>query len=166
MKIAAEDKICQGCALGDLKALKHSTSSRTPESVVGALVYSDVFGPYPYPSIAGNRYFLVFLDEASGYIATYFTKSTTSEAIREALNDMVTLMGRGGIRALRTDNASYWHGAVKAYCRTHNIRQEFSPPYSHQSAGAAERAIGRVPQLCRKLVAVAQCPCELWPYAV
>ena len=162
----AQDSICSGCAEGDLKALRHVASKRPKETQVGALVYSDVFGPYPVYSLNRHRYFVVFLDAASGFLATFFTRSTHSQAIRDALNDFVTLVGRGGIRALRTDNASYWHGAVRDYCRGRNIRQEFSPPYSHQSAGAAERAIGRITQLTRKLVAAANCPCEFWPYAV
>ena len=104
--VVAEDTICPGCSEGDLKALRHVKSKRPHATEVGALVYSDVFGPYPIPSLNRHRYFLVFLDDASGYIATYFTRTTSSQAMRDALNDFVTLVGRGGIRALRTDNAS------------------------------------------------------------
>ena len=164
--VIVEDKICTGCAEGDMQALRHKKSERRHETEVGALVYSDVFGPYPYPSLARHRYFVVFLDDASGYIATFFLRNVLSSALTEALNDYVTLLGKTQIRALRTDNTSYWKGHVRDFCRVRNIRQEFSPPYSHQSAGAAERAIGRVTQLCRKLVATTHTPCEFWPYAI
>ena len=93
----AQDSICSGCAEGDLKALRHVASKRPKETQVGALVYSDVFGPYPVYSLNRHRYFVVFLDAASGFLATFFTRSTHSQAIAEALNDFVTLVGHSNI---------------------------------------------------------------------
>ena len=92
--VIVEDKICTGCAEGDMQALRHKKSERRHETEVGALVYSDVFGPYPYPSLARHRYFVVFLDDASGYIATFFLRNVLSSALTEALNDYVTLLGK------------------------------------------------------------------------
>ena len=133
---------------------------------MGTLVYADLFGPYTFPSFGKARYFVVFLDNASGHVATFFLKTQKGAEITSALNEYITLMGKGCIKALRTDNARYWAGSVGDFCATHNIRQEFPPPYSHQSAGAAERAIGNITQLCRKITAETNPPCEFWTYAI
>ena len=114
-------------------------------------IYADLFGPYPFSSIGQSKYFVCYSDDASGYLATYFLKSQKSSEIVSSLNDFITHLGKGCIPRLRTDNAKYWHGDMRNFCQTHNIQQEFSPPYSHQSAGSAERAIGKITQLCGKL---------------
>ena len=44
---------------GDLKALSHKSSKRKHHTVVGNLVYSDVFGPFPFPSLSRRKYFIV-----------------------------------------------------------------------------------------------------------
>ena len=157
--------ICEGCT-GDLRALPHKASERIKSTVVGALIYADLFGPYPFSSIGQSKYFVCYSDDASGYLATYFLKSQKSSEIVSSLNDFITHLGKGCIRRLRTDNAKYWHGDMRNFCQTHNIQQEFSPPYSHQSAGSAERAIGKITQLCRKLTATTNPPCEFWCYAI
>ena len=71
------------------------SSKRKHHTVVGTLVYADLFGPYTFPSFGKARYFVVFLDDASGHVATFFLKTQKGAEITSALNEYITLMGKG-----------------------------------------------------------------------
>ena len=57
--------------------------SKTPFKLVGEIrlvrklqcVHSDVCGPMPTQSIAGNKYFVTFIDDCSRYCKVYFMKN-------------------------------------------------------------------------------------------
>ena len=76
VKVSPEDSFfCESCQFGKSHRLpfkKHGESNL--ELKVGEFIHSDVCGPFSQESIGGARYFLSFIDEASGYRHVYFLR--------------------------------------------------------------------------------------------
>lgn len=73
-KIVLPGRECETCIAGKQtrKSFKTELSMRAKECL--GVVYSDVCGPIEVPTVAGNRYFISFVDEFSRMILGIFDK--------------------------------------------------------------------------------------------
>ncbi|KAJ9545281.1 hypothetical protein OSB04_024988 [Centaurea solstitialis] len=71
--VSSESISCLSCKLGKRHALpfeNHEFTSALPFD----LIHSDVWGPAPYPSVGGARYFVIFVDDHTQFTWIYLMK--------------------------------------------------------------------------------------------
>lgn len=73
-EIVLPEKVCETCMVR--KQMRKSFKTHLSMSVKDCLgaVHSDICGPTEVPTIAGNRYFITFIDEYSRMIWVYLVK--------------------------------------------------------------------------------------------
>jgi hypothetical protein len=65
--------ICSGCAKGKMHRLSFS-DGRRKTCIIEELIHSDVCRPMSYTSIEGERYFFIYKDDFSGFVAVYLIR--------------------------------------------------------------------------------------------
>jgi len=131
---------CDACS----KA-KQTRSPRSPIPRVARekldLIHTDLCGPFPSPSYGGSLYYITFVDDATRATWVRFLKrkSDTSQCIKDLVKEMETQHGKT-IKAFRSDNGGeYISKELMAWFNSKGILHEFTPPYSPESNGVAER---------------------------
>ena len=117
-------------------------------------IHSDVWGSAPQSSLKGQRYFLIFVDEASQYTWTYFltAKSEVALTVRHFCAMIHTQFGRG-IQRFRSDNArDFVNLDLTSYFAERGILHETFCVATPEHNGMAERRIGYVTSTARTLL--------------
>ena len=70
-------KSCNYCLFGKQHRVSFKTSSERKSNILD-LVYSDVCGPMEIESIGGNKYFVIFIDDASRKSWVYILSGVSS----------------------------------------------------------------------------------------
>ena len=71
--VSIENFDCISCQLGKQPALPFSTSESISTDIFD-LIHSDVLGPSSVSTIGGSRYFVIFVDDYSGYSWIFYIK--------------------------------------------------------------------------------------------
>jgi len=106
----------------------------------GDLVHIDTWGPYAIPGLKGERYFILYTDDATRYTWVDFliTKDGVAPVSTERLRRIETTHNIK-IRRIRTDN-EYLQLIFSRYCADNGITHENTVPYAHHQVGVGERA--------------------------
>lgn len=154
---------CVGCAHG-----KHQRSSfptgRTRATHTGQLIHSDLCGPMERATPNGSLYFVLFIDDYSGWRFIYFLKAK-SEAADRFMELIHTIRGATGnlVCTLRTENGGEWSStAFATWLNRKGIRHETSAPYTPQQDGVSERGIRTVTEGTRSCIHDYQLTSEPW----
>ena len=70
------------------------------------------------------------------------------------------------LKCLRSDNGGEYRGLFEAYCRTHGIKLEKTPPKTPQLNGVAERMNRTIVEKVRCMLSHANLPKSFWGEAV
>lgn len=129
------------------------------------LLCSDVWGPAPFVSIDGYRYYVIFYDHYSKYSWLYFLKQKSDVLpIFIQFRTLVEKYFGLPIKNFQSD----WGGefqSLTSYLRQNGITQRVSCPYTPEQNGCAERKHRHVVELGRSLLNHAAVPYEYWTYA-
>jgi len=158
---------CEGCQFGRMVKKSFGTPT-SKETIPGVSIHSDVCGPYPVKSVGGSRYFMVFKCEATAFRAVYFMKEKTQalKCLKQFIID-VSSKTNWKIKRLRTDNGKeYVNSLFKEYLIQKGIKHEFSPPYTPQMNGMAEREIRTLCEMSKSMLKSKDLPNTLWSEAV
>uniref|UniRef100_H3GUW4 Integrase catalytic domain-containing protein n=1 Tax=Phytophthora ramorum TaxID=164328 RepID=H3GUW4_PHYRM len=148
-------ELCDGCALGKQTRVSYMKSSPNRAKHVLEVVHSDVCGSMQTPTFGGKRYFVAFIDDKSHFCVVYLlrNKSEVAAKFAEFVAFAETQTGKR-VQTLRSDNGGeYTSGAMAKFCADRGIVQKFTPPYTPQLNGVAER-------MNRTLVECARCMLE------
>lgn len=145
------------------------------------LVHTDLSGPIDPIAKDGFRYAIVFTDDYSSNMFTYFLreKSDATRATEKFLAD-ITPYGKvktlsfhedifpsGEIKRVRSDNGGEFTSQEFGDLLTKNkIKHEKSAPYSPHQNGTAERSWRTLFEMARSLLLEGGLPKNLWTYAV
>lgn len=119
-----------------------ATESTTPHNRRRLdLIYSDLCGPFPIPSLGGSIYYISFIDDVTRVTWVQFLKrkSDASTIIKNFTLEMETQYD-AHIKAFQTDNGGeYINHDLLAFFKSKGIKHRLTPPYSPESNGVAER---------------------------
>ncbi len=181
MKITAKDKFdCETCIL----AKQMNTRSREPDiraTKPFELVHTDLAGPIDPVAKDGFRYVIIFTDDYSGCLFTYFLKekSDAVKATEKFLTDISPygkvktlsffedVFPAGDVKRMRSDNGGEYIGhEFRDLLLKNRIKHELSAPYSPHQNGTAERNWRTLFEMGRALLIESGLPKFLWTYAI
>ena len=162
------DELCEGCILGKHHRLSFSREVKWRASRPLELVHTDVCGPLKPMSNGKNRYFLTFIDDYSRKTWVYFLrrKSEVFEVFKEFKN-LIEKQSGYFIKRLRSDQGGeYSSDLFEDYCKEHGIVHQFTPSYTPQLNGVAERKNRTILDMARSMLKGKRLPREFWAEAV
>lgn len=179
---------CRGCLQGKMSRAPFQ-STRTKTTNVGQVIHSDVCGPMQVATQVGERYFVVFKDDFSGWIEIKLLKNKSEvpntfkkfSAKLEAETGekamiyflvyriplLIILFLYQQVKILRSDGGGEYSGIeFKDWLARAGITQQVTPPYTPQLNGVAERANRTIVETARSQMYGRKVPLELWGLAM
>ena len=131
----------------------------------GELTHIDLWGKYAIPSINGNNYYILFVDDAERFSTTEFLKQK-SEATEKVKEYITYLKTHGKMpRAIRIDRGKeFVNDELQKWCKQNGLEIQMTAPYSPSQNGVAERMNRTLVELARAMMK--GCPEFLWEYAI
>lgn len=162
-----ENLNCVACFQG-----KHSRdpfpNSESRASKPLELVHTDLCGPFEVPSLAGSRYFVSFIDDATRKVFVYTLR--TKDQVYEAYEDFKAMVERQTgfkLKILRSDNGrEFINGRFEESLRLDGIRHQKSCPYTPEQNGVAERMNRTILEKARSMLNDAKMQKKFWAEAV
>lgn len=165
--LRVDDKFhCESCVKGKLTRKSFHSVSAPGEWLVGEFAHVDVWGPYAVASYSGNRYFVLFVDEASRFATLYLMKERSDVYGKfELLYEHVKTQLKVRMKKLRCDNAKELL-ALGNRCKKHyGIECSLTVKHTPEQNGVAERMIRTVTERMRCLLVHFRLQGELWAEA-
>ena len=162
------DDVCKICVEGKGAKLPHNKKA-VKASKPFIRIHSDIWGPSSKPDWQGNRYYVSFTDDFSGY-ATIFLMKDKSEVEKHYLaysRHIKNLNNGVSITFLRSDNGmEYKSSTFKSILMLDGTKREFSAPYCQQENGTSERLNRSLLEKTRCIMFESKCPIYLWGDAI
>lgn len=168
-KIVQPKKVCEGCLMSKQARKVFPSKSEFSASTVLELVHGDICGPFTPPTPAGNRYFLLLVDDCSRYMWIYLlkTKDEAFECFKRFKTLVESRVPESKVKVLRTDRGGeFCSNEFKSYCEEHGIQRHYTAPYSPQQNGVVERRNRTVVEMTRSFLKSMKVPTTLWGEAV
>ena len=161
-------EFCEGCALGKQTRVSYMPKSPNRASMLLEVIHSDVCGPMKTPTFSGKRYFVTFIDEYSHYCVVYLLQNKFEVASKFAQFVALAETQTGKrVKTLRSDNGGeYTSNTMSKFCADHGIVQKFTPPYTPQLNGVAERMNRTLVESARCMMEHAELAKSYWGEAV
>jgi len=135
-----KDFICTSSVKSKMTRNSRPSTSRKDRHKLD-LVNSDLSGPFPVLSHGNSIHYITVIDDARRVAWVLFMKqkSETTKIIKDFVTEMEQ-QHHNSPKAFRTDNGGeYVTKALKRFFKSKGIIHEFTPPYSPESNGVAER---------------------------
>lgn len=162
-----EDFFCEGCQHGKQHRLPFRPNPRL-KTEPGEFIHTDMCGPMPQPSLGGNRFFVLFKDDATGFRYIYFVQHRGDVFERfKAFERLVENKFQRPVRMIRSDcGTEYTNGDMQQYLASKGIQFEASAPYTPEQNGRSEREMRTVVESARSMIYSKKIPIPLWAEAV
>ena len=151
-RIPASEKlpVCDSCLRGKSrhKPLPKRTYKRSTEPM--HRIHIDASGIIKVPTMDGAHYFLLFLDDATGY--KFVALLRTKDEYLDALNALIIQLGFAP-KVIRIDNAGEMNSArAYEFYEAMRIWVEVCNAYEHHQSGRVESAIGSISMRLRVML--------------
>ena len=156
---------CHACEVNKMTRVNHPV--RESAQRVNQLLHMDLCGPMRTTGHAGERYFAVFIDDASRWTGIYPLNFKTDilQATREHISTVMRLVNLP-VGALRMDNAlEFKTQKFMQMLSDLKVAAEYVPTYASNYNGKAERANRTILQMVRCILFDAELPLRFWPLA-
>lgn len=166
--IRVPKKVCETC-LAEKQTRKFFKAHfhMTTRDCLG-VVHSNICGPNEVPLLAGNMYFVTFVNEYSRMIWLYVIKMK-SDALEVFMRFKAHAERECGrqFEILKTDGGGeYTSNALESHYQTYGITPEITAPYTPQHNGLAERRNQTILNMTRSMIKEKALPQILWDKAV
>jgi len=169
-KLGKMEEICRACRLGKAHKLPF-TGQFQRKSAVGDLVHSDIMGKLE-PSFPDKfRYISTFLDDHSRYLLVACMNTRDDiHVVYDQVSDHFRHLGGAKLRSNFNFSKLHSDGAKEYIALQKNLGGEldnsFSPPYTPELNGVAERVNRTIVESALALLIEANLSRCLWPFAV
>lgn len=162
------EQVCDGCLVGKQRraSFPHKAQFRASETL--ELVHGDLCGPIQPSTPAGNRYFLLLVDDFSRFmwIALLSSKEKAFTAFK-AIKVIAEVEQCKKLKVLRTDRGGEFKSVeFEDFCTENGIKRHMTAPYSPQQNGVVERRNQTVMGMARSMMKTMKVPAEFWGEAV
>ncbi|MBW0510313.1 hypothetical protein O181_050028 [Austropuccinia psidii MF-1] len=170
MKLVKTTKIsdiCDECIKGKITQLPFKQTFKVANHILEN-IHLDLCGPFQTPSIAGAKYFLIIIDQISGFISTKFLKNK-SDCFNHFRNFKLSVENKftTKIKNILTDGGGeFINKSFRNYCAESGINHIVSPPYTPQHNPFAERGNRSILEKSRCMLLQSQLPNKFWAEAV
>ncbi|KAM0011112.1 putative RNA-directed DNA polymerase [Helianthus debilis subsp. tardiflorus] len=164
---AESTNVCEVCNMGKQHRENMPKRSNWRASKRLELIHTDLCGPISPASPSGKRYVLVFIDDFSRKNWVYFLsrKSDSFETFKKFKALVETETGEK-IKGLRSDRGGeFTSKAFNEFCEDHGIKRQFTPAFTPQHNGVAERRNRTIMNMVRCLLVEKSLPKWLWSEA-
>ncbi|RVW81354.1 Retrovirus-related Pol polyprotein from transposon RE2 [Vitis vinifera] len=155
---------CHSCSTNKAHQLpfhKHGLTSTTPFD----LLYTDVWGPSPTPSLNGHRYYVIFVDHFTKYVWFFpLHQKSDVKTIFPHFYKMIETRFNIKIKGVYSDNGGEFT-VLRPFFTTHGISHYTIAPYTPQQNGVSERRHRHIVETGQTLLSHASLPSEYWAYA-
>lgn len=152
------------------KKVRKSFPSQSKFSTKRALelVQGDLCGPITSSTTAGNRYFILLVDDYTRVMWVYVLKNKSDAfGVFKKLCAKVENEKGGKVRIFRTDRGwEFTSDEFKNYCEEQGITRHYTAPYMPQQNGMVERRNRIVVEMARSLLKQIKMPSIMWAEAV
>lgn len=158
---------CIYCKLGKLCRSPHPNKQPRHIPPFCCVLHIDTCGPMETKSIGGAKYFVLFVEETSGYryIRFVYLKSEIKQIVTETISDVETDSGKKVI-AIYTDNGTeFVNNFLQIYLKAKAIKHVTSAPYTPEQNGLVERSNRTVIEAARTMLIHSKLPKFLWAEA-
>lgn len=159
---------CDVCQEGKMTRKFFSKSKPIHSKAILDLVHTDLCGPMQTQTQSGKRYVLTFIDDYSRYTFIYLLreKNEVKIKIREFIELMKTQTGLKPKIFHSDRGGEYVNKDLKNYLKSEGIKMKFTPGYTPQLNGIAERKNRTLIEIARCLLIDAKLSKNFWGEAV
>lgn len=131
------------------------------------LIHTDVAGPQRMPSLKGNLYYVIFIDDFTRMCWIYFLKFKHEVAsIFWRFKKLVENQSGLKIQTIRSDNGKeYTSEKFNLFCEEAGIEHQLTAPYIPQQNGVSERKNRCIIEMTRCLLHEKELPKSFWAEA-
>ncbi|KAL4303488.1 hypothetical protein GQ457_10G006770 [Hibiscus cannabinus] len=166
--LSRPNKFCETCVIS-----KHVRSPFPNQANFRAekplkLLHADVCGPISPDTLAGNKFFLLIVDDFTRWMWVYVltAKSDSFQAFKKFKSLMENKTGYK-IGTLRTDRGGeFLSTEFTQFCQKEGIERHLTAPYTPQQNGIVERHNRTVMAMTRSLLRSTHLPARFWGEAV
>ncbi|KAM0988950.1 hypothetical protein ACFX2A_013056 [Malus domestica] len=159
---------CEGCILGKHHMDSFETGSAWRASQPLELIHTDVCGPMKTPTLSGNRYFLLFIDDCTRMVWVYLMRNKSEVfSIFKKFKMMVELQSGLKIKRLRSDRGGEFTSLeFQEFCEGAGLQKQLTVAYTPQQNGVAERKNRTVVEMTKSMLHDKKMPLSFWGEAV
>jgi len=154
---------CGPCFEGKAKRLPFRSVISAKSNKKGEMLHTDIAGPVREPSLQGEKYYQVVVDDFTHFVTVYILQNK-SQAEAFLMQHIRELEADGfPCSRIRCDNGGEFksHRLVN-FCNQKGIKLEYTLPYSPQENGVSERINFTLMSKVRTIFAETNLPKYLW----